>query len=147
MDECFLLRLPVEILLRIFGCLEVISILHLRSTCKCAYNTGQLVWSVDRTLKRFVNDPIAFRTKMRDNGAVISGGLALQFFANRIWKESDMDVFVRTGMERIALMEYLVMKEGYEDDGSGESPMYAFGQVRTKVEPLRKGTHEGPPTL
>jgi F-box domain len=116
MDECFLLRLPVEILLRIFGCLEVISILRFRSICGCAYNTGQLVWSVDRTLKRFVNDPIAFRTKMKDNGAAISGGLALQFFANRIWKESDMDVFVRTDMERIALMEYLVMKEGYEDD-------------------------------
>ena len=117
--------------------------LHFRSTCRCAYNTGQPVWSVDRTLKRFVNDPIAFRTEMRDNGAVISGGLALRFFANRIWKESDMDVFVRTGMERIALMEYLVMKEGYEDDGSEESPMYAFGQVRTKVELLRKGTYEG----
>lgn len=129
MDECFLLRLPVELVVRVFGSLDVVSIFSFRSTCRWAYDAGQFVWSVNRTLKRFVHDPNAFRMMMRDNGAVISGGLALQFFANCIWDESDMDVFVETGMDGRKLTDYLLSEEGYEHDDGYEESMYGFGPV------------------
>lgn len=60
-----------------------------------------------------MDDPQCFREEMRKHHAVVSGGLALQFFDREVWQESDMDVFVRRGVGSRALGQYLVQKEGY----------------------------------
>lgn len=45
--------------------------------------------------------------------AIGSGSLALQVFERVLWKESDMDVFIRKGAGAEAFGKYLCEGEGY----------------------------------
>ncbi|KAI1304365.1 hypothetical protein F5Y03DRAFT_406974 [Xylaria venustula] len=71
-------------------------------------------WDINKKLERFFHNPRAFRTELGRAQALISGSFALQFFANRFWPESDLDinVHVDAGVERLG--RYLVEAEGYE---------------------------------
>ena len=44
---------------------------------------------------------------MGKNDALISGGIALQYFERVVWKESDLDVYVQDGPKAKALAQYL----------------------------------------
>lgn len=114
------------------SCLDVVSIIRLSKVCKALRPLQQQLWNVDRLLKRFVDEPVALRQEMRRHGAVISGGLALQFFARETWEESDLDLFVRRCPEANALGDYFVEREGYVlQPGRKLSRMYlaSFGRV------------------
>lgn len=84
-----------------------------------------------------MDDPQCFREEMRKHGAVISGGLALQFFDRAVWQESDMDVFVREGRGSRALGQYLVYKEGYSM--SRETSEEAFRRYLRSVGKVGEG--------
>ncbi|TGO46064.1 hypothetical protein BCON_0347g00110 [Botryotinia convoluta] len=84
-------------------------------------------WSINRQLKRFVENPIRFRSKLAAHDALISGSFALQFFERRFWQDSDLDIYVNGSDESGSLNrlgEYLVNNEGYklqaakEDEGN-----------------------------
>jgi hypothetical protein len=94
-------------------CLDEASLVCLTGTCKYLRTYRLCLWDLNRLLKRFVDDSIALRVQMKRHGAVISGGLALQFFARRVWKESDMDLFIKSGESAMALGRYFVEAEGY----------------------------------
>ncbi|KAF7910244.1 uncharacterized protein EAE98_012199 [Botrytis deweyae] len=84
-------------------------------------------WNVNLQLKRFIEDPITFRSKLATYNALISGSFALQFFERRFWQESDLDIYVNGSDDSEShdrLDEYLVNSEGYklqpakEDEGN-----------------------------
>ncbi|RDW59713.1 hypothetical protein BP6252_12800 [Coleophoma cylindrospora] len=78
-------------------------------------------WSVNRYLRRFVTDPTALRSQLAKDNAVIAGGFALQFFANAVWKDSDLDIYVEYSLEQTSKAEiggYLREYEGYKLEGS-----------------------------
>ncbi|KIJ33308.1 hypothetical protein M422DRAFT_183470 [Sphaerobolus stellatus SS14] len=65
---------------------------------RAAYHATQEYWSyvydVNRILRRFFSDPIAFRSLQARTGTLISGSVAVQFFARTIWTDSDLDLYV-----------------------------------------------------
>lgn len=93
---------------------------------------------MDRSLGRFVHDTRHFRMKMRMSGAIVSGGLALQYFSRLTWKESDMDVFVNKHNKGAdAIVSYLTKFEGYEKSRKQRvrysTDYCCFGKVLTFV--------------
>ncbi|KAI0460643.1 hypothetical protein F5B21DRAFT_498579 [Xylaria acuta] len=72
------------------------------------------LWDINRKLERFFENPRAFRTELGRADASISGSFALQFFANKYWPESDLDINLRDGEGVDRLGEYLVEAEGYQ---------------------------------
>ena len=70
-------------------------------------------WNTDKRLKDFVQDPKGLRTQMAIHDALISGSFAIQFFEGLKWTESDLDIFVESGLDAIEMQQYLVSMEGY----------------------------------
>jgi hypothetical protein len=70
-------------------------------------------WNINRQLTRFIKDPISFRSQLAEHDALISGSFALQFFDRRIWRDSDLDVYVGGQKSPDAVGYYLVKHEGY----------------------------------
>jgi len=109
--------------------LDVVSIVQLRKVCKRLRSFGKELWDVDRLIGRFMGDSKGFREEMRKHDAVVSGGLALQFFARATWKESDMDVFVRKGPGVDAFHKYLTETEGYKFSGISRRYLHLYVKV------------------
>ncbi|KIJ41624.1 hypothetical protein M422DRAFT_255242 [Sphaerobolus stellatus SS14] len=65
---------------------------------KAAYRAAQeyrsYVYDINRLLRHFFSDPIAFRTLQAQTGTIISGSMAVQFFSGTIWTNSDLDLYV-----------------------------------------------------
>jgi hypothetical protein len=97
----------------LFDSLEVLELIKLGLTCKALRDWVRGLWNVNILFSRFVGGVAEFRQLMRDTGAVVSGGLALQFLLRAIWPESDMDVFVGSREARELFGEYLESREGY----------------------------------
>ena len=97
--------------------LDISSIINLTRTCKQMVDLYQkmlsTLWDVDRTLKRFVDEPSAFRSQMAQCNALISGSVPLQFFERVLWPESDLNVFMEEEPLTDAFSDYLVKREGY----------------------------------
>ena len=72
-----------------------------------------LEWDINKSLRRFVDDPDSLRTLMAEQGALISGDVALDFFEKRGSHGSDLDIYVRTMHNRVELFDFLRDKEGY----------------------------------
>ena len=51
---------------------------------------------------------------MGRNNAIVSGSVALQFFERVVWKDSDLDIFIRHGENAEAFEKYLTEEEGYK---------------------------------
>lgn len=100
--------------------IDNITLVRLSRTCSALYKLRRGEWNLNRLMSRFVENPKGFRDVMRQCGAVISGGLALQFFARKTWEESDMDVFVKDD-ECACICGYLVETEGYTLEHSHDS--------------------------
>ncbi|KAI0086705.1 hypothetical protein BDY19DRAFT_856603, partial [Irpex rosettiformis] len=54
------------------------------------------LYSINRQLLRFFDDPSAFRILQAQTGAIISGSFALQFFTQIVVSEDDLDVYAVT---------------------------------------------------
>ncbi|KAI0083066.1 hypothetical protein BDY19DRAFT_873362, partial [Irpex rosettiformis] len=54
------------------------------------------LYSINRQLLRFFDDPSAFRILQAQTGAIISGSFALQFFTQTVVSEDDLDVYAVT---------------------------------------------------
>jgi hypothetical protein len=75
------------------------------------------LWDVNAKLKRFVDNPVGFRTMMVQSEAIISGSFVLQYMGGMLYRESDLDVYVsRRYVE--AFRRYLKETEGYTLDAT-----------------------------
>lgn len=116
---------------RIFTYLGPGGIMALRATTKQLVHTidmlSKVQWNINRSLKRFVNDPVRFRSLMARHEALISGSFALQFFGRIVWKDSDLDIYHEApglGKENgtKALAQHLMKNEGYTIAGNKTIP-------------------------
>jgi hypothetical protein len=127
--------------------LDSLSIVRLSKTCRglATLYRGAIrqEWSVDRLLGRFVSQPLALRSVMRDHGAVISGSFALQFFARQCWKESSLDLVVEKSIHALALGSYLVAREGYKVVPKEEEPSPRYLEGTVSDPPGSKRDHCG----
>jgi len=111
---------------RICSYLGIGDIISMTRTCKRLSGLYQALlatqWNVDRALRRFVNDPYRFRSKLGEYDAIVSGSFALQFFDRVIWPESDLDIYIsQTQQEQFEA--YLCESEDYKctkDSRAGE---------------------------
>ncbi|KAI0526282.1 hypothetical protein F5B22DRAFT_150776 [Xylaria bambusicola] len=99
----------------IFRYLDTRSILNLcRTSSAFRGDIYSYLWDINEKLERFFRNPTAFRTALGRADGLIAGSFALQFFANRFWPESDLDINLRDGEGVEILGKYLVEAEGYE---------------------------------
>jgi len=98
-----------------FAChLSTVDLLQLARTCYLARDTiNKLQWNINSKLRAFLGDPIAFRSRLAQCNALISGSFALQFLERVVWPESDLDIFVEDGPGSLSLCDYLSNEEGY----------------------------------
>ena len=68
---------------------------------------------MDHHLGRFVQDPGHFRSQMGKYDALVSGGLATQFFERAFWKDSGLDIFIQQRERAGPFGNYLADVEGY----------------------------------
>ena len=123
---CLLLsQYPIQA--RIFSHLDTKSILSLsRTSSGLRADIYSYRWDINRKLDRFFQNPTAFRSALGRVDGLITGSFALQFFANKFWPESDLDINVREGPGIETLASYLE-GEGYElvrNQTIGTSPDY-----------------------
>jgi hypothetical protein len=81
---------------------------------------GQNEWNINQRLKRFFDNPVAFRNLLAKQDALISGSFALQFFERVIWPTSTITICVEEGAKAAAVREYIVKKEIFIDT----TPLY-----------------------
>ncbi|KIJ48797.1 hypothetical protein M422DRAFT_247154 [Sphaerobolus stellatus SS14] len=65
-----------------------------RATYRTAQEYQSYVYDVNKILRHFFSDPIAFCTLQARTGTLISGSIAVQFFTGTIWTNSDLDLYV-----------------------------------------------------
>jgi hypothetical protein len=70
------------------------------------------VYNVNLLLRRFFDDPLAFRRLQRSTGTLVSGSAALQFMDRTVYPESDLDIYTHPGHAQ-AIGHWLVKTEGY----------------------------------
>ncbi|KAI0816589.1 hypothetical protein GGR55DRAFT_697422 [Xylaria sp. FL0064] len=100
---------------RIIRDLDMRSILNLcRTSSDLRADIYSDLWDINKKLGRFFQNPRAFRTELGRADALIGGSFALQFFANKFWPESDLDINLRDGDGVESLARYLTEVEGYE---------------------------------
>ncbi|KAK6527699.1 hypothetical protein TWF694_004680 [Orbilia ellipsospora] len=97
----------------IFDHLEPQDVIRLSQTCRTIYGFRGDLWNINRSLRRFVDDPIAFRTLMAQHDAIVSGSHALQFLARVKWTKSDLDVYITKDESLVAFANHLMTNEGY----------------------------------
>ncbi|KAK6355490.1 hypothetical protein TWF696_004587 [Orbilia brochopaga] len=97
----------------VFAHLEPLDALRLLATCRTIQALKPLLWSINRSLRRFVSDPLAFRSLMAKHNAIVSGSHALQFLARIYWSESDLDVYITGGLGLQEFAKHLIEREGY----------------------------------
>ncbi|KAI0486682.1 hypothetical protein F4859DRAFT_526926 [Xylaria cf. heliscus] len=109
--------------------LDTGSILNL---CKTSWSMRSdiytYLWDINKKLERFFENPRAFRTELGRADALISGSFALQFFANKYWPESDLDINLRDGKGVDRLGEYLIEAEGYELASDQDIESYKYSE-------------------
>lgn len=91
------------------------SLFNLAKTCH-SYHAAlkphyQLLWDINRHLKRYFSNPIAFRNLQARTATLISGSSALQFLDRTIYDGSDLDLYVYDDMLK-EVCEW-IMSDGY----------------------------------
>jgi hypothetical protein len=95
-------------------CLNTKSVLALSSTSSAIRTSiRENEWNINRKLKRFVKELVAFRTLLGRHNGLISGSFALQFFERVTFKCSGLDLFfdIDSGYEK--MIDHLVTQESY----------------------------------
>lgn len=96
--------------------LPIPSIIAWSRTCSAFRNAYLQRWSVDNRLKRFVKSPTRLRSMLAKPDALVAGSFALQFFAQCLWPESGLDIFVKQGTGAQSFYSYLLEEEDYRLD-------------------------------
>lgn len=108
---------------RIFTHLDPGGVMALRATTKqlvrAIDSLSRTQWDINSSLRRFVNNPVGFRSLMGRHDALISGGFALQLLDRAVWEDSDLDIYVDDSLRDVqrgaeALGQHLIKNEGYE---------------------------------
>ena len=86
-------------------------------------------WDIDRRLTRFVKHPLRFRSELGKHNSLISGSFALQFFAQTLWPEADLDVFVEDGAALASFDAYIQDEEKYELHTTNNCRGYAMNSL------------------
>lgn len=90
--------------------------IHFASSCRLAKRSvtryRSFVFNINRRLRRFFHDPLAFRSLQAKTHTLISGSFALQFFDRSEYADSDLDLYTHPGFSR-AVGHWLI-DEGYE---------------------------------
>lgn len=110
-----LLRTFVYVMLpQIFPFLDLVTLHHISHVSRSLRLEVKtyLRCQLHRTLRHWFFDPVAFRSCMRDNRAVISGSVALAIVLQSTWYPNDLDIYVPKGY-RYPMLHYLISKEGY----------------------------------
>jgi hypothetical protein len=109
------LFIPYPIFSSIAQCLDIADIISITRTCKDLSTFYRklipIQFNVDKRLRYFVNDPLAFRSEIARNDALVTGSIALQFFERNSWLDNDLIVLVKRGSSTIG--KHLVEVEGY----------------------------------
>ena len=112
-------------------------------------------FDINEHLRRFVDDPIAFRSLQARTGALISGSNALQFFAQILYEESDLDIYVKSS-EVLQVGQWLTGADGYrfvpahvlhEDPNLNHVPEIAFTQDVVDATELEEGYGPSQPNV
>jgi hypothetical protein len=77
-------------------------------------------------LTRFVKDPCRLRSELGRYSSLISGSFALQLFAQCLWPDSDLDVFVEQGVALDSFDTYLRNEEYYRLHLTKDQDTYAM---------------------
>ena len=122
----------------IFACLSPPDIVRASQTCRllndAARSFNRHAYNINRHLKRFLSDPIAFRRLQARSRFLISGSNALQFLDRTFYPESDLDVFAFPESVR-ELGMHLIKNEGYVFK-PGERQDKGFEKVEIKPRDL-----------
>ena len=101
-------------------------------TCRLAYNSVQdfhsRAFNVNRHLRRFFDDPIAFRNMQARFAILISGSNALQFLDSTFYPESDLDLYVSYDSAQ-EVGKWLMEHEGYSSAPSKRKANDAFTSI------------------
>jgi hypothetical protein len=73
---------------RLLLALDGQTLVRLAQTSRAMHNSITSAWNVNTRLRRFFDDPVAFRAKLGQCDALIAGSFALQFFEGVVWRES-----------------------------------------------------------
>lgn len=82
----------------VFDALSPEDLLRLSRTCRTAHEAVNwyipFSFNVNRHIAPYFSDPLAFRSLQARTGMLISGSTALQFFSEKSWSGSDLDLYV-----------------------------------------------------
>lgn len=110
-------RYPIFVAL--YDQLPVGDIISLTRTCRQLSTLYQsllpLQWDIDRRLRRYVKDPIRFRSMMARCNAVIFGGFATDFFERVVYRkaETELSIMIQEGEDAEIFDRYLAETEGF----------------------------------
>ncbi|KAK6353493.1 hypothetical protein TWF696_005456 [Orbilia brochopaga] len=93
--------------------LSTINLLNLVSSCKYFYQKKYEIWNINKHLRHFLRQPVAFRSLMATHHALVSGSDALQFFARTRFASSDLDVYIEGEQALLAFADHLISVEKY----------------------------------
>lgn len=100
----------------ILDAVSPVDIMYFALTCRLARRTVAryrvFTFNINRRLRRFFHNPLAFRSLQARTHTLISGSFALQFFDRTIYPESDLDLYTHPGFSK-SVGEWLI-GEGYE---------------------------------
>lgn len=112
-EHLFLDRIIVNEIIydTIFDACSAKALVLLLRTCQTIHssvkNYLKRAYNVERVLRRYFSDPMAFRYLQACTGALVSGSTALQFFDRSFYPESDLNVYVSMPW-RIQLGQFLI---------------------------------------
>jgi hypothetical protein len=100
----------VELIEQILPCTSPATFICFSKTCRTARilvtDWSRRVFDINNHLARFFSDPRAFRALQASTGTLISGSNALQFLDRTIYEDSDLDLYMSSGVE-LAVGRYL----------------------------------------
>lgn len=100
----------------VLSCFSPAQLCRLRLACKLANEAARSfvrrAYDINRHLKHFFDDPLAFRHLQAETGALISGSNALQFLDRTFYPKADLDIYVDVRYCE-QLVKYLTLREGY----------------------------------
>ena len=92
-----------------------LSIFRLKMTCRAADESvrGYILrtFDINKHIRHFFDDPIAFRVLLARTSAAVSGSNALQFFNRMLYGTSDLDLYVAGPQNALEVFAWLTTNE------------------------------------
>lgn len=93
---------------------DVLSVSHASKSLQPAV-MAYISRRVDRSLKSWFSNRLAFRQELRDSSAIVSGSFVLALATSPSWIPRDLDVYVGSTHGFITLSHYFKEREGFID--------------------------------